>query len=65
VLKSVTGERLVKTEDFACAVVTVIFGVCNSASLKTRVVGVRWPTAWEFVRELKFQSLGVIAVRSW
>jgi hypothetical protein len=29
-VKSVAKKRLVKTEDFMCAVVTVIFGVYNS-----------------------------------
>jgi hypothetical protein len=33
VLKSATRKRLVKTEDFMCAAVTVVFGVCNSARL--------------------------------
>jgi hypothetical protein len=28
-----TKQRLVKTDDFLCAVVTVIFGVCNSLRL--------------------------------
>jgi hypothetical protein len=30
VLKSVTRKRLVKTEEFICVVVTVLFGVYNS-----------------------------------
>jgi hypothetical protein len=33
VVKSVTRKRLVKTEKIMCAVVTVIFGMCNSVGL--------------------------------
>jgi hypothetical protein len=32
-LEAATKQRLMKTEDFMCAVVTVIFGVCNSVNL--------------------------------
>jgi hypothetical protein len=44
-LKAATKQRLVKTEDFLCVVVTVIFGACNSVSCRsclqiTRVIRV-------------------------
>jgi hypothetical protein len=37
VLKSIARKRLVKTKDFMCAVVTVIFGMCGSVGLFSRL----------------------------
>jgi hypothetical protein len=31
--EAATKQRLMKTEDFMCAIVTVMFGVCNSVRL--------------------------------